>query len=370
MFRSGTTLLARLLNVHPAIVCASDPMRPLVNSFRYDISNERYQNLHKRFDPLDDYFIHNTDLLEKMLQSDLDKSLGCAPCDLLSAVKNRAEDFSGIYSQSMNLSQNLSTYHESVAYLLGLIEKCYGEDRNTRVIAFKEVWSNEFYPALKRNFPDAKCLLILRDPRAIVASKNATGEPYPCAFMGRQWRKLACLSSYLKKHYPEDVLILNYEQLVQNPEESIRVICRLAGVDFVPELLDGSLYKDGWNKEWKQNSSFAISSSQGINPGTIEKWKTLLCREEIATIELFTHDWMQIFGYQPQNSLETLFELEIGSYKRYRNGELAEWIRPFSFDEDNDKLESSIMLEKLRLQGMEKIPTSMKMKLHLPWWQQ
>lgn len=369
MFRSGTTLLARMLNVHPEVVCASDPMRPLVNSFRYDLADEAYQSSHHRFDPLDDYFIHNTELQTRVLESDLNRKIGCPTPELLTAVQNRAKAFSGIYSNFIDLHKDVRTYSEVAAYLLETIEQAYCDGRTHRLIAFKEVWSNEFYPALRRSFPKTKCLIIVRDPRSILASKVGSGEPYPCAFMGRQWRKLACLSAYLKHAYPEDVFLLNYEQLVRSPEKFIQEVCDFLEIEFVSNFLDLTLYKDGWNKEWKPNSSFAISNSKSINSNTVEKWKSILSPEEIATIELYTHDWMLQFNYEPLNSRERLLDLGLENYRRYKNSELADWIRAFSFDEDRRTLESEIAVEKLRLLNLEKIPHSMRMGLHLPWWQ-
>ena len=40
MFRSGTTMIARMLHANPNIVCASDPFAPIFKSFRNNVCNE------------------------------------------------------------------------------------------------------------------------------------------------------------------------------------------------------------------------------------------------------------------------------------------------------------------------------------------
>ena len=357
-----------MLNVHPDIVCASDPMRPLINSFRYDLANDTFRSKNSRYAPLDDYFIHNQDLLNSLLQGDLNQAISCPSHDLLSAVQDRASAFSGLYSESIDLNQPLVTYRDAVAYLFETIQRSYAKGKDYRLIAFKEVWSNEFFPALRRGFPNAKCLMIIRDPRSVVASKIATGEPYPYGFMGRQWRKLACLSAYLNHHYKNDVLLVRYEDLVSNPEAYIRNICSFCEVAFKEELLDMSLYKDGRNEEWKQNTSFSDSATTSINKGTLDKWKSILSPSELSTLELYTYDWMQAFGYTPENTLEDLLNVNLNTYKRYQNSELAEWIRRFSYDDDQQAMEREIAIEKLRLLSSKNMPPYLKQAFHLAWW--
>ena len=368
MFRSGTTFVARMLNVHPEIVCASDPMRPLVNSFRFDLADDTYRSSHLRHDPLDDYFLQNTSLLDRILEADLSIPITESPRELLLAVQRRAEPFSGLYADLLDPDRTVGTYQDAVAYLLDLVEQSYANNRKNQIVAFKEVWANEFYPAMRRSFPGTKCLLIIRDPRSVVASKVATSEPYPLSFMGRHWRKLAWVTAYLRDAYPDDVLVMRYEDLVGAPESHVRRLCDFFGVAYDPSLLNTSLYKDGRQRDWKQNTSFSIEGSTGINTQTVERWRSLLTPTEIASLELYTYDWMKVFGYNPVSSRDELLNLGLRDYKRYRDAELAEWVRPFSFDEKEGAVESAILIEKLRLANSEHIPKHLRKGMHLAWW--
>lgn len=367
MFRSGSTLLARMLNVHPSIASASDPLRPLFNSFRYDLADGNYKAAHNRFDPLGDYFLKDNDLFQKILNASLEVKADISASELISTVSKRAQMFSGSYSEALDSKKQLNTYREYVEYFLDTIANTYGQNKDVQYTAFKETWSTEFYPALKRTFPSTKGIVIVRDPRAVIASKNATGEPYPYIFMGRQWRKLACLAAYLDVVY-DDVLLLRYEDLVSHPEKYVSRICSFLKVEYNENLLDLSYYKDGEGNLWKQNTNYQDTASRRINPKSMDKWKNTLKASDLLSIEVFTHDWMRYFGYQPIYSSKEINALDIEQYRRLDQESLAKWIRPFAFDSDQERLANELILEKVRLcQGIPLSPEE-RMRLHLKWW--
>ncbi len=367
MFRSGSTMIARMLDVHPQVASASDPMRPIFNSLRYDLADENYRSRHSRFDPLGDYFLQDCNLLQRTLDASLDISPEISSSELVTAVVKRAVMFSGSYADRLDIEKSLSTYKEYVQYFFDTLADVYGQGKDYSCIAFKEVWSTEFYSALKRSFPTMKGIVIVRDPRAVVASKNATGQPYPNIFMGRQWRKLACLAAYFDQTY-EDVLLLRYEDIVSKPEEFVPKICSFLDIEYNERLLDLSLYRDGQGKPWKQNTSYKDIKSRRINARSVDKWKYTLDVQDILSVEVFTHDWMQYFGYEPEHSVGDINSLDINYYKRLENENLAQWIKPFAFDTDKERLANEIVLEKLRLAQDINLTSEEKMRLHLKWW--
>lgn len=369
MFRSGSTMLARMLDVHPKVASASDPMRPLFNSFRYDLGSKDYCSHHGRFDPLGDYFLQDCDLLQRALEASLDISPKISASELIKTVAQRAEMFSGLYADQLDPKKLFSTYKDCIQYFLDTMGEVYGhrQEKDYCCVAFKEVWSTEFYPALKKSFPTMKCIVIVRDPRAVLASKNATGEPYPYIFMGRQWRKLAILSAYIDNVY-EDVLLLRYEDVVSRPEEYISKICSFIDIEYNENLLDLALYKCGRGEPWKQNTSYKDTKSRRINARSMDKWKNTLDKRDVLSIEIFTHDWMRYFEYEPINSEKEINNLNIDLYKRLNHDNMAQWIRPFAFDSDKERLANELVLEKLRLAQDLNLSSEEKMRLHLKWW--
>ena len=56
MFRSGTTLLARMFNSHKNITLASDPFSPIFKEFRNEILNKNTKDTFDSNAPLNDYY--------------------------------------------------------------------------------------------------------------------------------------------------------------------------------------------------------------------------------------------------------------------------------------------------------------------------
>jgi hypothetical protein len=350
MFRSGTTLLARMLNTHSQVACASDPMRPLFNSFRYTISDEKYKRSHGRYHPLDDYFLSDTELFKKMLFSiDLHVKVDEQHEKLLNIIKQDALPYSGEWARSLKIRSDLSSYHEIVGYFLDAISNVYGRDKDVSVTAFKEVWTNEIVPAFLNTFSESKAIIVVRDPRAVIASNNVTKAKYPLFFLTRQWRKSVFIAKYLEKQFPEKTMILRYEDLLQYPETVIQKICHFCNIPFEVKLLDSSNYLDGDNKPWKQNTSYKEQSKRNINKDSINKWTQILEKPDLLLIDLICHDWMRIFDYEGLYSTDQLLSEKDTHFRRYKIEELSEWVRPYSFDQDNETYKTELIKEKLRL---------------------
>jgi hypothetical protein len=349
MFRSGTTLLARMFNAHSRIACASDPMRPLFNSFRYTIAEEEYKRTHSRSDPLDDYFLSNTGLLRKILKADFEVALEEDTRELFQAVKERAMPFSGLWAASLDSHLDFGTYRDFMVYGLDHICAVYRGNKKIGITAFKEVWSNEFIPAFITSFAGAKAVVLIRDPRAVTASNMASGGKYPLFFLIRQWRKLAFLADYLKKEWAGEVHLLKYEDLVEDPEAEVRKLCRFVGVPFEEELLDITNFADGDNKRWRQNTNYGYRTEQRINRDSLDRWRKALKRPELLEIELIARDWMENFDYAPLYPLNALLGSHFSEYRRWPSSELSQWIRPYSFDEKEDIFAVEVAKEKARL---------------------
>lgn len=352
MFRSGTTLLSRMLNNHPGICVASDPIRPLINSFRYDCQRSEKSSEDDRFLPLQDYFL-DYENFKKVVDAELDSGITAAPSELWTVIKNSALPYSRRWAEELDISANAQSYGDALDYALQLIEKTYSTNGNECYVGFKEVWATEFCPALLKSRHNSKCIIIIRDPRAVVASKNSTDEPYPIFFLARQWRKIAFIATWLQAQYPERVLLLQYENLISSPEHESNRICNFLGIENHKDFLDIENYSDGEGKPWSQNSSYSFSNSQTFQEKSIDKWKTKLDQSDIALIELICHDWMKAFNYQSNCSISNLLSMPATAFKRLATQQLASWIKPFTFDDNSAEFNKQVIIEKLRLSSVQ-----------------
>ncbi len=296
MFRSGTTLLSRILDVHRNIALPYDPYFPFFKSLR----NKKAEQVGievKRDEPLDDYYFSTQDL--RLFEAIQDGDLNVPLCP------NELERLKGdIYQHGQDYSPRIvmhieqvsgRTYRDLFMSLLSIIEKHCGK-QDLRYVGFKEVWTDEFIPALIKTFPEIKIIQVLRDPRAVCASKNYSKAAYPWLFLIRQWRKHASLFWYYGKRFNKNVLSIKYEELISSPHSTICKICNFLEIPYLEEMLDPKNYKDGMGNPWLQNTSYA-DKKQAFNTNSIYRWKEVLNQEERRYIELLCFPEMLLNGY-------------------------------------------------------------------------
>ncbi len=329
MFRSGTTLLARMLNAHPEIVCLSDPCLPFFKYFRSYISLNLGLNISPE-SPLDDYYYkpEMLSLFNLIQESDLDCKI---PLRWKDSIKEDIIKYGYPYSPLiMDDIKELSvtTFKNLLQDILDLGYTVYGKNKKPKLIGFKEVWTDEFIPPLIRTFNDIKILILLRDPRAVSSSKNITSDKYPWLFLARQWRKLAGLAFHYKNIFSDRVLLIYYEKLISNPEKEIYRILDHLNLSFHPNLLDFSKYLDGFNRPWIQNTSYG-NGLQGFNKDSITRWKSFLTCDEENFIKLICGPEMYLHGYLSSFSFKGL-PFFINNPLCFSLSEIALWIKKYS----------------------------------------
>ena len=350
MFRSGTTLIARLLNAHPKITIASDPFAKLFKAFRNRCLNDHDINENE---PLSDYFY------DKEKQRQLDKVhqisnffVDTGSLDLSALRKTivaASSPFSPLIKDHIHELKGKS-FKELFDTGFKIVDKTYGSKKATYT-GIKEVWVGEFSYHFLNSYKDSKVINIVRDPRGVCASKIASGESYPLLFLGRQWRKLACCDIYYRNYIfnNKNYLNIKYEDLITSPHSTIKLICDFLNIEFDDALTDPCNFKDGKGEPWTQNSSYEKTSSQSFNTTTTTKWKETLSFRQISHIETLCCPEMLYYGYKPYNNLENLAKFSTRfAEDNFKEKPFAAWIKPYSIT-DLSKLYHEYSLEKNRL---------------------
>ncbi len=334
MFRSGTTLLARMLNSHPNIVCASDPCLPLFKYFRSSLFKELGVDVPPNA-PLADYYFNGkySQYLSLLETISLDFSIPSEwQKNIIQDIINYGKPFSPLIMPYLSRICP-SNFRNFLLDILELIYEIYGKNKNCFLVGFKEVWGDEFIGPLYNSFSNMKFIVIIRDPRAVASSKNVADDKYPWLFLGRQWRKLAGLSWNWRQKYPNQVLLIYYEKLISSPKEEIVKILSHLEIDFHEDVLDFSKYKDGYGEPWLQNTSYGQGKAS-FNPASINKWKEILNDQEKKFIEalcgpeMFLHKYLPSF-YEPINRLSSYLRKPVLVDKN----SLASWIKDYFVDD-------------------------------------
>jgi hypothetical protein len=141
--------------------------------------------------------------------------------------------------------------------------------------------------------PDVKLICVVRDPRAVALSQRET--PWGTTDPGRSAMRWAIDQHeirYLRRTFPERVLVLRYEDLVAAPAEARVGLSRFLAAEASGETPDPEvLYRPG--ETWKSLAAKEISDARA------DRWRTELAPEAIATIEAVARREMHRWAYEP-----------------------------------------------------------------------
>jgi hypothetical protein len=145
-------------------------------------------------------------------------------------------------------------------------------------------------------FPDARLIQMVRDPRAVFASfknriMNQYGTHSKSHRLPRSWNNSARQIPRLWRD-PSRFLVIRYEDLIQNPRETLEKICKLGGFDFSEKMLEPTRAGSGW----EGNSAFH-EAFKGISAASLDLWKDRLSEDEIWWIELHCRKGMELANY-------------------------------------------------------------------------
>jgi N-acetylglucosaminyldiphosphoundecaprenol N-acetyl-beta-D-mannosaminyltransferase len=165
-------------------------------------------------------------------------------------------------------------------------------------------------PLLDR-YPDAHVVHIVRDPRAVMASQKNRWRRRQLATDGRTVPRYESVRVWVNYHpytvarlwsqatraalalagHPR-VSVLRYEDLVRDPERTVRALCDRLGLDFDPAMLD----VDQINSS---HQSSAGGARKGMRTDAIDRWRQALTPAETAVTERYCGPLMRQFGYEP-----------------------------------------------------------------------
>ncbi len=336
MFRSGTTLLSRMVGAAPECLLVADPFVYFFKAYRnHHLERSGARGWHPD-EPTSDLFLSpHRDVLRSILEADFSEEI---PREVLAKLRHDIKTWKK--AQHPELCKRLrqvkgKTFADVYRSLLGLCVELYGSDA-TRVAGAKVSWSEEFLPAMARAFDDMRFVLVVRDLRAIVASQNSKTHgrgvgKRPLLFYVRHWRKSVAFLRRLAVH-DEDLRhrmhVVRYEDLVREPEETLRGVAEFSGVPFCPAMLDAAAYRgESETGVWTPNSSYDLPA-EGIYTASIERWREALNDDEIATLNALAGPELALMGYDlPEHVPDPIECLGLDSEPAFED--LAHWIQPF-----------------------------------------
>ena len=266
--RSGSNLIREILGAHSEIAS------PMPIHLLGQIGNSLYRYGDLTYDKNWKMLVKHIVLLIKYQIGKLDVSI--SEEELLKNVKSRSfkSIFEYIYLKTINANNKSRLFLK--------------ENQNYNNIGF-----------ILENFPDAKFIVQVRDPRDMILSMKKSPTYDPDFFQAiKLWKQDQTETLKIKYQINNNrVHIHRYEDLLESPVDTLQSICNFLDINFENSLLE-------FNKTENANKSAKLAASwQNLNKGIIknnkQKYKKELTKTEIKITEHNLFDLMQFYGYNP-----------------------------------------------------------------------
>lgn len=305
--RSGTTFFARILSVNEQVKITNDPFLPIFRSFRTEILRQSVAPDFNAALPLDDYYFSEAKiLLMKAIQHGNlnlkfpEEQRPVLDAQLKARVPLGAKELVPFIGELKG-----DTYFELFQNGLGLLKKAHNVD-NIDWCGFNDNWVIEFFPLLAQAFPEAHFIVIVRDPRATMASsmqlRAKEPEMVPLIYsFAHHWRKHVAFSRVLTSHplLKDRLTVIRYEDLVSQPEKVVGDLCAKLDVHFDTSMLDTEKFRPFRGDKWTPWSNFKVPE-KGIYTNSITSWRDNLSPGIIEFIEFICDPEMRLVGYSPE----------------------------------------------------------------------
>lgn len=278
-YRSGTTLISNILDQNPDLKITYGTIHYLRSYGKYEPISERYGELIK----------DTCERLRKKWQLEAQELEMIQEVEKSTNITN-AVVYDALMRVFLETSQN----------------ERWGEKTNVQ-------WEG-MLPFLDM-FLNGRCIHIIRDPRAVLASfKHFTFQPTP-RYLDSNFAAMAMFDFVARDEIKSDprILLLKYEDLILNPEKVIRNICDHLQVTFHEKMLDMTGQA---NAPYEANSSFH-DAKKTIDSASLDLWKNKLSKADIAFTEGLLGERMSKWGYEKTNP--TLSEDDRNELDGFRN---------------------------------------------------
>jgi hypothetical protein len=276
--RSGTTLLQRMLNAHPLIAIA--PETHYVRTYLYGRGHRR---------------LRSTRDVDELLRA---------------IVRSSAFTESGVDADAFRRAC-MRTDRSHGAILTTWLRQ-FGDLHDASVVGEKTPNHVRHINELTALVPGARFVHIVRDPRGVVNSVRAT-----------PWSKGACVldagvwdrsvrDARRAERQGRPVLTIRFEDLVTQPEQTLRPVLQFIGVEFDPVVLAHESVADPTvnveREPWKADTL------RPVDARVASRWTGELTGRQVVAIESVTSAMMHHHGYIPQTA--PMLSVPVGAASR------------------------------------------------------
>ena len=305
--RGGTNYRTLILNNHSKVSMSIDPFIPLFHFYKKSllIANGHESLLKNSFsNVIDDYYFDKTKLsvMKAIQNSDPD-----IPFNLSEVDELKTKMISRMSLASANLIPHIDkifapTFKEVFLNIQNLLVSL--SEKKLDWVGFNDNWTLEFFPLIAKLFPEAKFIIHLRDPRAVIYSSEFA-EPDPAKrptvmSFARHLRKYMAFANFFQKYklLRDRLQVTFYEPFIKNPDKEARKVLDFLELEYEPQITDVGLFKKANGDSWPTSKEIYKSSSN--------IWEKEMPKEMAELTEFICSPDMNLFGYYPKYYNESI----------------------------------------------------------------
>ena len=266
--RNGSSLLNRIFNQHPLLFAPTEQyfLGPAIIKFQL------YRHL-----------INWRDLV-KIIAGELDESSGSHTWET---------------GHDLQLARLFESEDKNLQFLINRIYSDYGFSQKSGFLHWVDTTAhNTFYhKEIYRCFPNARYFFLIRDGRDVINSYVKGGKSYfgnlsQPRIVANHWVDSIKAYEWMKKH--SEISLIRYEELVNDPEKTLRNICDRLNIEYLPVMLS---YFQQEMPKGMQHSCFDNVKKQIFNT-SVGLWEKELDPHVVKNILPVIKSGLNQFGYQ------------------------------------------------------------------------
>ena len=279
--RSGTNLMRVILNSHSNIAIPHPP-HILKNFFRLKLLNNNLE-VDNNFRDLIKDVVKAVELHPYPWGIKIDKE------KIFNAVKER-----------------------NLINIFFVIYEQYLESTNKKRWGCKSAFMINYIAQVRYYYPQAKFIYMVRDGRDVAASaKKTIFNHYSVYYIAKLWKREQQVGIYwLNRLSESDMLLLRYEDLLDDPEGFIESICLFLNEPYEENMLD--FFETNEAKKGSSISAAWKNTAEPILKNNYGKFKVELRKDEIELFEAIAVQELNHFHYELTNPASgTIFNRNI-----------------------------------------------------------
>lgn len=267
--RSGTTMLQLMLHAHPRIAV------PPENRFMLPAYSKRR-------------------LLGDLREPENKRKLAA---QIIGGKGKASTQFKDLGLDPGEITDAIVAAPPTVGSALGTVFRAYAARFDKPRWGDKRPAYHHYLPFLRRMFPDAQFVQVVRDGRACVASlKRMPWWEYDMYTAVAEWAVAFDNCQRFAKRLPADSFHqIKYEELVTDPAGELKRLCAFLGEDYDDAMAQP---KQVAKVAVPKHKTWHVATADDVSTDQVEKWKEQLEPWEISLCETALGRRLRSYGYQ------------------------------------------------------------------------